>query len=44
MRAWVVSMIRYGAGMIKWNEEELDYQDWKIRKNVKRNKELHPKK
>ena len=29
---WAVSLMRYGAGIIKWNNEELQAIDWKTRK------------
>ena len=38
---WAVSLIRYGAGTIKWNKEELQEIDRKSRKIM--NKELHPR-
>ena len=38
-----VSLTRYGAGIIKWNMEELQEIDRKSRKIMKMNKELHPR-
>ena len=38
-----VSLMRYGAGTIKWNKEELQEIDRKSRKIMTMNKELHPK-
>ena len=43
---WAVSLMRYGAGPIKWNKEELqeiDRKSRKFRKFMTRNKELHPR-
>ena len=39
---WAVSLIRYGAGILKWNKNELQEIDRKTRKVMKINKELHP--
>ena len=40
---WAVSLMRYGAGTIKWNKEELQEIDRKPIKIVTMNKELHPR-
>ena len=40
---WAVSLMRYGAGTIKLNKEELQEIDRKSRKFVTMNKELHPR-
>ena len=40
---WAVSLIRYRAGTIKWNKEELQELDRKSRKIMTMNKELHPR-
>ena len=40
---WAVSLMKYGAGTIKWNKEELQEIDRKPRKIVTMNKELHPR-
>ena len=40
---WAVSLMRYGAGTIKWNKEELQEIDRKSRKIMTINKELHPR-
>ena len=40
---WAVSLIRYGAGTIKWNKEELQEIDRKSRKIMTMNKKLHPR-
>ena len=40
---WAVSLMRYGAGTIKWNKQELQEIDRKPRKIVTMNKELHPR-
>ena len=37
---WAVSLMRYGAGTIKWNKEELQEVDRKSRKIKTMNKEL----
>ena len=38
-----VSLMRYGAGAIKWNKEELQEIDMESRKIMAMNKELHPR-
>ena len=38
---WAVSFMRYGAGTIKWNKEELQEIDRNSRKIMAMNKELH---
>ena len=38
---WAVSLMRYGAGTIKWNKEELQDTDRKSRKIMTMNKELN---
>ena len=43
MNTWAVSLMRYGAGIIKWNVAELDEMDRKTRKIMTMNKEFHPK-
>ena len=40
---WAVSLMRYGAGTINWNKEELQEIDRKSRKIMTMNKELHPR-
>ena len=40
---WAVSLMRYGAGLIKWNKEELPEIDRKSRKITTMNKELRPR-
>ena len=40
---WAVSLMRYGAGTIKWNKEELQDIDKKARKIMTMNKELYPR-
>ncbi|XP_063592543.1 uncharacterized protein LOC134769733 [Penaeus indicus] len=42
MNTWAVSLMRYGAGIIKWNVAELDEMDRKTRKIMTMN-EFHPK-
>ena len=39
-KAWAVSLMRYGAGTIKWNQEELQEIDMKSRKTMTMNKDL----
>ena len=39
----VVSILRYGAGILKWNMNELQEMDRKTRKFMTINKELHPR-
>ena len=43
LNTWVVSLIKYGAGMLKWNNNELQETDRKTRKFITMNKELHPR-
>ena len=43
MNTWAVSLMRYGAGIIKWNVAELDEMDRKTRKIMTMNTEFHPK-
>ena len=38
---WAVSLMRYGAGILKWNKNELQKIDRKIRKVMTISKELH---
>ena len=40
---WAVSLMRYGAGIIKWSKEELQAINRKTRKIMTMNKELHPR-
>ena len=40
-KTWDVSLIRYGAGTIKWNKKELQELDRKSRKIKTMNKELN---
>ena len=40
---WAVSLIKYEAGTVKWNKEELQEIDRKSRKTMTMNKELHPR-
>ena len=40
---WAVSLMRYGAGILKWNKNELQEIDRKTRKVMTINKELHPR-
>ena len=43
MTAKAVSIIRYGAGTIKWTKEELRKLDRKTRRLLTINRALHPK-
>ena len=40
---WAVSLMRYGAGILRWTRSELQEIDRKIRKVMAINKELHPR-
>ena len=40
---WSVSLMRYGAGILGWNTNELQKLDRKTRKIMTINKELHPR-
>ena len=42
MNTWTVSILRYGAGILKWDKSELQEMDRKTRKFMTMNKELHP--
>ena len=43
MNTWAVSLMRYGAGIVKWTLNELGEMDRKTRKIMTMNKEFHPK-
>ena len=43
LNTWAVSILRYGAGTLKWNTNELQEMDRKTRKFMTMNKELHPR-
>ena len=43
INSWAVSLIRYGAGIIKWRKDELESMDRRTRKLMTMNKELHPR-
>ena len=43
LNTWAVSILRYGAGILKWNKSELQEMDRKTRKLMTMNKELHPR-
>ena len=43
LKIWAVSTLRYGAGIRKWNKNELQEMDRKTRKFMTMNKELHPR-
>ena len=42
LNTWAVSILRYDAGILKWNKNELQEMDRKTRKFMTMNKELHP--
>ena len=41
LNTWAVSILRYGAGILKWKENELQKMDRETRKFMKMNKELN---
>ena len=43
INTWAVSLMRYGAGIVKWTKNELDETDRKTWKVLTLNKELHPR-
>ena len=43
LNTWAVSILKYGAGILKWNKNELQEMDRKTRKFMTMNKELHPR-
>ena len=43
VNTWVVSVMRYGAGILKWNTDELKSLDRRTRKFVTMHRVLHPK-
>ena len=43
LNIWAVSILRYGAGILKWNKNELLEMDRNTRKFMTMNKELHPR-
>ena len=43
INTWAVSLMRYGAGTVKWTKRELNEIDRKTRKVMTLNKELHPR-
>ena len=43
LNTWAVSILRYGVRIIKWNKNELQEMDRKIRKFMTMNKELYPR-
>ena len=42
-KTWAVSIMRYGAGILKRNKNELQEMDRKTRKFVTVNKEVNPR-
>ena len=43
INTWAVSLMRYGAGIVKWTKSELDETDRKNRNVMTLNKELYPR-
>ena len=43
LNTWEFSILRYGAGILKSNKNELQEMDRKTRKCMTMNKELHPR-
>ena len=43
VNTWAVSVMRYGAGILKWNTDELKSLDRRTRKFMKMHGALHPK-
>ena len=43
LNTWAVSILRYGARILKWNKNELQEMERKTRKFMTKNKELHPR-
>ena len=43
INVWAISLLRYGAGLLKWTREELEWMDRKTRKLMTMYKTLHPK-
>ena len=43
INTWAVSLMRYGAGIVKWTKNELDEIDRKTRKVLTLNKKLQPR-
>ena len=43
INTWAVSLMRYGAGIVKWTKSELDETNRKNRNVMTLNKELYPR-
>ena len=43
VNTWAISVMRYGAGILKWNTDELKSVDRRTRKFMTIHGELHPK-
>ena len=43
LNTWVVSILRYGAGILEWNKNELQEMDRQTGKFMTMNKEFHPR-
>ena len=43
INVWAISLLRYGAGLLKWTREELEWMERKTRKLMLTYKTLHRK-
>ena len=43
LKTWAVSILGYGAGILKWNKNEPQEMNRKTRKFMTMNKKLHPR-
>eukprot|EP00112_Aurelia_sp_Birch-Aquarium-sp1_P005801 Seg1658.11 transcript_id=Seg1658.11/GoldUCD/mRNA.D3Y31 product="hypothetical protein" protein_id=Seg1658.11/GoldUCD/D3Y31 len=43
INTWAISLLRYGAGLLKWTREELQWMDRRTRRLMTMYKMLHPK-
>lgn len=43
INSWVIPLLRYGAGLLKWTKQEFEWMDRKTKKVVTMYKLLHPK-
>ena len=42
INSWAVSLVRYGAGILKWTKDEVKVRDMKTRKIMPMNSMCHP--
>ena len=42
INSWAVSLVRYGAGILKWTKDEVKVRDMKTRKIMIMNSMYHP--